>query len=154
MTLYLDTSVLVAAMTNEKETDRMQAWLASLPAGALSISDWVMTEFSAALSIKVRSGALRTEHQRAALAEMTHMGTHNYTVPPIERTTFQAAARLADEVGHGLRVGATPCTSLPQLRPAPGSARSIAASPKPAMASASPPISSDDRPLPAAHVIR
>lgn len=105
MTLYLDTSVLVAAMTNERKTDRMQAWLASQPAGALSISDWVMTEFLAALSIKVRSGTLRTEHQRAALAEMTHMAIHNYTVLSIERTTFQAAARLADEVGHGLRAG-------------------------------------------------
>ena len=57
--LYIDTSVLVAALTNESRTAEMQNWLASQRPEDLMISDWVMTEFSAALSIKVRTGHSR-----------------------------------------------------------------------------------------------
>ena len=53
--IYIDTSVFVAALTNESRTAEMQSWLASQRPDDLVISDWVMTEFSAALSIKVRT---------------------------------------------------------------------------------------------------
>ena len=56
--LYLDTSILVAALTNEQRTREMQEWLAEQPAGQLALSDWVLTEFSGALSLKVRTGRL------------------------------------------------------------------------------------------------
>ncbi len=38
---YLDTSLLVAALTREPRTGAMQAWLASQPADTLCISEWV-----------------------------------------------------------------------------------------------------------------
>ncbi len=56
LTVYVDTSVLVAALTHESRTGEMQEWLAAQPVGGLAISDWVMTEFSAALSVKLRTG--------------------------------------------------------------------------------------------------
>ena len=38
--IYLDTSLLVTALTAEPDTTRVQAWLAKREAGALCISDW------------------------------------------------------------------------------------------------------------------
>ena len=80
MTLYLDTSLLVAALTNE--TEPADAGLARR-AGAcgLAIGDWV-PEFSAAISMKLRSGQIEAIHVLArATVECTtdpknaHAGT-------------------------------------------------------------------------------
>ena len=64
--LYLDTSLLVSALTNEAETERMQGWLGQQQADDLAISDWVQTEFSSALSIKLRAGQIGAAHRAAA----------------------------------------------------------------------------------------
>jgi predicted nucleic acid-binding protein len=42
---YVDTSVLVAALTRETRTTAMQDWLAAQTPGELAISDWVVAEF-------------------------------------------------------------------------------------------------------------
>ncbi len=48
MIYYLDTSVLVAALTREARTEDIQIWLSRQNPEALAISAWVVTEFSAA----------------------------------------------------------------------------------------------------------
>ena len=105
MTLYLDTSLLVAALTNEAETGRIQAWLAAQAAGEMTISDWVTTEFSAALSIKLRSGQIDAGHRASALAMFTRLSADSLAMVPVSGLQFRTAARFADHYALGLRAG-------------------------------------------------
>ena len=103
--LYLDTSLLVAALTNETETKRMHHWLGRRADDELAISDWVTTEFSSALSIKLRTGRIEAAHRAAALAMFTRLATDSFAVVPVSRLQFRTAARFVDQHALGLRAG-------------------------------------------------
>jgi uncharacterized protein len=103
--LYLDTSLLVAALTNEPETGHMQSWLGEQPAGDLAISDWVATEFSSALSIKLRTGQIGVGERAGALAMFARLAIDSFTVVPVSRDQFRMAARFTDQYALGLRAG-------------------------------------------------
>ena len=103
--LYLDTSLLVAALTNETETERMQRWLGRQAEDDLAISDWVVAEFSSALSIKLRAGHIEPAHRADALAMFARLTTDNFLVVPVARLQFRTAARFADQHGLRLRAG-------------------------------------------------
>lgn len=105
MTQYLDTSLLVAALTNEPETKRMQNWLAAQPAGDLAVSEWVVTEFSAALSIKLRARQIEAQHRADALALFVRLQAESLGMLPISNATFRAAGHYADQYALGLRAG-------------------------------------------------
>lgn len=103
--LYLDTSVLVAALTPESLTPDIQQWLADQTPGDLHVSDWVITEFSSALSIKLRAGQITDENRADALAAFTAMIDESFGVLSVSRDDFRTAAHFADQAGIGLRAG-------------------------------------------------
>ena len=103
--LYIDTSLIVAALTNEAETERIQGWLGQQAEGDLAISDWVATEFSSALSIKLRAGHIEPAHRADALAMFARLITDNFLVLPVSRMQFRTAARFADQHQLSLRAG-------------------------------------------------
>jgi predicted nucleic acid-binding protein len=105
LTLYLDTSLLVAALTNEAETERMQSWLGQQREDHLAVSDWVATEFSSALSIKLRTGQITSGDRTAALAMFARLASDSFIVMPVSRWQFRTAARFADQHVLGLRAG-------------------------------------------------
>ena len=78
MILYLATSLLVVALTNESETGRMRAWLGEQEPGRLAISDWVFTESSAALSTKLWTGQIKAAHRAAALAMFSRLSVSGF----------------------------------------------------------------------------
>lgn len=122
MTLYLDTSLLVAALTREAKTSRVQQWLREQTTGSLAVSDWVIAEFSGALSLKVRSRQITAINRAEALAVFTVWLEQTFSVLPVSSLQFRTAARFADQFALGLRAadalhlaicadhGATLCT--------------------------------------------
>jgi len=103
--LYLDTSILVSALTKEPRTSAVRAWLAQQPGDQLTISDWVVTEFSSALSIKVRTGAVDSAQHAALLGQFTQWAVNTFGRLPVEAISFHTAARFCDQSQLNLRSG-------------------------------------------------
>ena len=101
--LYLDTSLIISALSNEPASGQAQAWLAEQAPGRLLISPWTATEVPSALGIKVRTGQITPAERGAALALFHRQTSQSFTTASVASTHFHVAARYLDQYELGLR---------------------------------------------------
>ena len=103
--LYLDTSVLVSALTKESQTRDVQDWLAGYDLRSCAISDWTETEFASAISIKLRSRNLDLDDGMAASLTFQQLIHETLVHWPVAVEDFRIATAFAKRHELGLRSG-------------------------------------------------
>ena len=103
--VYVDTSLVVAALSNEASTARAQTWLSKQDQGSLLISEWTITELSSAFALKLRTGQVTPVQRMAALALFNRLVAESFTVLAVSGAHFRMAAKFVDQHVLGLRAG-------------------------------------------------
>ncbi|MBU2839951.1 type II toxin-antitoxin system VapC family toxin [Acidithiobacillus thiooxidans] len=105
MSVYVDTSVLVAAHCSEKYTGLAQGWLEELSDAELIISTWTLLECESALAIKVRRQELDLSNQSAVLADIQAFADMYAPFPVPDEQDYGQARKFCRLAGCGLRAG-------------------------------------------------
>jgi predicted nucleic acid-binding protein len=102
--IYVDTSVIVALLTVEPRTQDVITWYAGLR-DAPTCSDWLLTEFSSALSIKLRTGQVTEANAKRVRKEFESLTEGGIRVVQVSRDAFRHAAEMVKLHDHSLRAG-------------------------------------------------
>lgn len=103
--LYLDTSLLVSALSHEAFSAMSRTWMSEQKPELLAISDWTSTEVSSALALKVRTGVLTLEQRASALAVFHRLTSDSLATLIVSHKNFRDAAHFVDRHELGLRAG-------------------------------------------------
>lgn len=101
--IYCDTSLIVAALTNEPHSERARHWLRSEPAEPLAISAWTLTEVASALAMKHRRGVLDDAALAAVDGIWTEFRSARCSMLAIDESHFREAGVLVNTPPRGLR---------------------------------------------------
>lgn len=102
--IYVDTSVMVALLTTEPKTPQVAAWYAGL-SEIPTVSDWILPEFSSALSIKVRTGHLSEQNANIARGEFDLLMDGGMRLVAVSREAYRKADAMVRAHQNGLRAG-------------------------------------------------
>ena len=102
--IYLDTSAAIPLFVSEPASDAVDTWFESCNDTLIS-SDWILTEFASALSIKVRRGEIEQKQARAAWKDFEEFCQSGLRLVPVSRQAFTHATQLVRNVPSGLRSG-------------------------------------------------
>ena len=102
--IYIDTSIFVALCTTEPKSDAVDKWHDSSSAKMIS-STWAFTEFSSALSLKVRSNQITEKQSREAWKKFDTLCQNDIELMPIESKTYYSAGILVIDSKSNLRAG-------------------------------------------------
>ncbi len=105
MRLYLDTSLVVSALVHEEASGAVYNWLAKQAGLRFVVSDWVVTEFSAALSRKLLLRQISSSLRDEAQFQFGTLTAGEFDILPVVRDEFRVAADLARRSRDGLRAG-------------------------------------------------
>jgi uncharacterized protein len=103
--IYLDTSLLIAALCREDKSDAVHQWLADQPVGAMVISHWSIAEVASAVTMKQRMGLLTAANAADVFESWEHLQTQSLICQPVETEDFIEAAALVRRLTAPLRSG-------------------------------------------------
>ena len=92
--LYLDTSLLVAALVHEAGTSTALAFLQTHAKQPWLISPWVVTELASALALQVRRDVITAQESQATWQRFGVLREHRLQTLQLVAEDFEAAARL------------------------------------------------------------
>lgn len=90
---YVDTSVIVAMLTHEPKSAVCIDWFKNQKQPPQS-SDWLITEFNSAISLKLRTGQLQAEQATAILQTFETLINGGIKLLPINREIYSQAGAL------------------------------------------------------------
>ena len=90
---YVDTSVIVAMLTHEPKSAICIDWFKNQSQPPQS-SDWLITEFNSAISLKLRTGQLQAEQASAILQTFETLINGGIKLLPINREIYSQAGAL------------------------------------------------------------
>ncbi|TXC72414.1 type II toxin-antitoxin system VapC family toxin [Sphingomonas ginsenosidivorax] len=102
MTIYCDTSVLVSAFAAEAASESVREWL-DRHADKVVISDWVVNEFSGALALKRRIGAIDQASWLAVMQDWRAFLRDGIPVEQVVPRDFARAAAILEQPDLKLR---------------------------------------------------
>ena len=102
--IYVDTSIFVALCTTEPKSDAVDKWHDKSSAKMIS-STWAFTEFSSALSLKVRTNQITEKQSREAWKKFDTLCQNDIELMPLESKTYYSAGILVIDSKSNLRAG-------------------------------------------------